>query len=89
MKPAQPRKAAASQKGRPRRGILQKTLRFVGEHPKAVTTALAVGVGTCALAYRSRKAVAKGARPVADTAPGTAARVGARRSKRPTRGPSA
>lgn len=84
-KPAPSRKAGASKKGRVRRGLLGKALRFVGEHPKAATTALAAGVGAYALVYRSRKAISKAANHVADTVSDTAARVGRHGSKRPAR----
>ena len=89
MKPARTRKAVAPKKGRVRRGIVRKALRFVGEHPKAATTALAAGVGAYALVYRAKKAVSKAASDAAEPVSDVAARVGGRRSKRPARRPSA
>jgi hypothetical protein len=85
MRAETPRKAAASRNGPVRRGLVKKTLRFVGEHPKATATALAAGVGAYALAYRAKKAVTKAARKVGNAVEKTSARIAAPREKRVAR----
>jgi hypothetical protein len=67
MKSTKARKSAAAKNGRAKRGIVSKTLRYVGDHPKAATAGvLAAGIGAYALlrgGKGKKKASAAAAKP--------------------------